>query len=370
MSISSRRGFTLVELLVVIAIIGVLVGLLLPAIQAARARARMTQCQSNIGQLGKAVIGQATAGKGFPGWMQLQKMDPAANDHFRPTPDIDVEVSWAAKLLPDLDAQSLWESLQKGQLNTSGNLANTPDAVPKQEVFLCPADAHINPDFAGLSYVANSGAPDVAPNTNLAGTTGSDAKANGIFHNRVPGYGGTQVKLGGSDIKDGASTTLMLSENIHKDESGLPGAQYNSSWLRSSAFYDTSDPSIGEQPFGMVWVAQPTSSFPAPPLDIQALPNREMPPPTGLPQSPTKSGYRYARPAGAHGDTFSVVFCGGNVREINQDIEYRVYQQLLTPNGAKCVYTLNPKPPLVGSGNLPNAYYNADPENQLQDSDY
>jgi prepilin-type N-terminal cleavage/methylation domain-containing protein len=365
MSNSSRRGFTLVELLVVIAIIGVLVGLLLPAIQAARARARMTQCQSNIGQLGKAVIAQATAGKGFPGWMQLQKMDPSANDHFRPTTDIDIEVSWAAKLLPDLDAQSLWESLQKGQLNTSGNLANSPDDVPKQEVYLCPADAHINPDFAGLSYVANTGAPDVAPNTNLAGTTGSDVKANGIFHNRVPGYGGTQVKFGGSDIKDGSSSTIMLSENIHKDETGLPGAAFNTTWLRSSAFFN-STPAVGEQPFGMVWVAQ--EDFPKPPTqdtqsNWQALPNREGT--GGVPLSPTSEGYRYARPAGAHGDTFSVVFCGGNVREINQDIEYRVYQQLMTPNGSKCVYTLNP-----GTNNLPKAYYNADPTAQLKESEY
>lgn len=360
MSTSSRRGFTLVELLVVIAIIGTLVGLLLPAIQAARSRARMTQCGNTIRQLAKAVTTQATKGKGYPGWMQTQKVLGNV-DYYTATPENDVEVSWAAKLLPELDAQGLWESLLKGnQINLATNLQSNTDEVPMQEIFLCAADVHTNPDFPGLSYVANSGAPDVGPNTNLAGTTGSDSKANGIFHNRVKGYAGPTVQMGSGDIKDGSSTTILLSENISKDESGLPGAQFNTSWLRSSALYNTSDPSIGEQPFGMVWVAQQANL--SPPTN-QALPNRDVAPP--VPTSPTSTGFTYARPAGAHGDTFNVVFCGENVKEINQQIDYLVYQQLMTPNGSKCVYTLDP-----GTNNLPPAYYNADPNNQLSESKY
>ena len=72
---TSRRGFTLVELLVVIAIIGTLVGLLLPAVNAARERARQLTCSNNLGQLAKATFSYATNGKGvFPGWTQLQKL--------------------------------------------------------------------------------------------------------------------------------------------------------------------------------------------------------------------------------------------------------------------------------------------------------
>jgi prepilin-type N-terminal cleavage/methylation domain-containing protein/prepilin-type processing-associated H-X9-DG protein len=70
-----NSGFTLVELLVVIAIIGILVALLLPAIQAAREAARRTQCQTNIGQFSKAFLNYESTYKGFPPMSQFWTAD-------------------------------------------------------------------------------------------------------------------------------------------------------------------------------------------------------------------------------------------------------------------------------------------------------
>src|SRR3954468_24993586 len=99
----SRRGFTLIELLVVIAIIGVLVALLLPAVQAAREAARRVQCVNNLKQVGLALHGYHDAHNTFPagGWIALFGQPATAN----------MNSGWSASVLPWLEQRALYDGL-------------------------------------------------------------------------------------------------------------------------------------------------------------------------------------------------------------------------------------------------------------------
>ncbi len=120
-----RRGFTLVELLVVIAIIGILVSLLLPAVQAAREAARRTQCANNLKQLGlglhsyHGVHNRLPWGNAYPGGIMAT-------------------VSWAAMILPYIEQQGHYEQFDFSKdMNHAANLQAL--ALPVV-TFTCPSD--------------------------------------------------------------------------------------------------------------------------------------------------------------------------------------------------------------------------------------
>jgi prepilin-type N-terminal cleavage/methylation domain-containing protein len=157
-----RRAFTLIELLVVIAIIAVLIGLLLPAVQAAREAARRVQCTNNLKQLGIALHNYHTSLGRFPFGSIIAPLDNywVANSltwpgHYR--------YSTLAELTPFLEQTPAYNALNFSVplYDLAGNdmPQNTTVYAMQVKLFLCPSDGRENvlPDFAPCSYMACAG---------------------------------------------------------------------------------------------------------------------------------------------------------------------------------------------------------------------
>ena len=338
MNIQARRGFTLVELLIVIAIIGTLMALLLPAIQGVREEARRAECANNLRQLGIATQNYVSNPKGqFPGWMQYQKLassniaDPYRNN----AQDGRMLVSWAAKLLPELDNQSLWEQLLTNNNNPSGSGSPNFNYLkpPVVSVFICPSDERPVTESGFLTYVANAGIPD----TDFSG----ENKANGLFFNQADPESSRALSVRfPSDLPDGSQTTLMYSENVHKDDA--ISSNINNNWLCSNGWTSSSQLQQTEQAFGMTWVyvSGSANNPSASDLDSETFQPFNKDTRSNSSKAYMEAGVAFRRPASSHPNVFNAVFAGGNMRPISETIEYRVYQQLMTPDGSKAVYTI------------------------------
>ncbi len=142
-SFNRKHGFTLVELLVVIAIIGILVALLLPAIQAAREAARRMSCQSNMHNLALAVMNYENARKGFPQATGAEPNDGEAWNTIRdadPLKNIERGFSWIVRILPQFEEQALADQFKqdKNQLYdaTENDLINAGNPQASQPASL------------------------------------------------------------------------------------------------------------------------------------------------------------------------------------------------------------------------------------------
>ena len=125
----TRRGFTLIELLVVIAIIGILVGLLLPAVQKIREAAARLQCQNNLKQIGLACHGYHDVNLALPpGYLATTPYSDGATD-------TSPGWGWGAYLLPYLEQGPLYSQLNFGQ-----PVANSPAIQTMVKLYLCPSD--------------------------------------------------------------------------------------------------------------------------------------------------------------------------------------------------------------------------------------
>jgi prepilin-type processing-associated H-X9-DG protein len=334
-----------VELLVVITIIGMLVALLLPAVKSTIGEGRRTFCQNNMQNLAKAMLEFESAKGRFPGYSQLVKRsatEAVAVRHSTTGPNwtvitVDAQnaipVSWAAMLLPKIERQDIWDSLQNPKVDADLPPAEQEGVLDIRpiELLVCPddTDALAVADTPALSYSVNAGAPDWDVDRFLAESAGAgDTIANGVFHNLYE-YGARRLKAPPSrlsTITDGAGTTILLSENCHKSyEPVSAGNPARFTWLFGT-----------EQHLGIVWVVS-TAPQPGNSIVDQERINRVgedaySHDPVFDPNLP-----RFARPASNHGPGVNVAFADGHSKFLSDDIEYIVYQQLLSAHGKKCV---------------------------------
>lgn len=320
--VTARFGFTLVELLVVIAIIGVLVALLLPAVQAAREAARRIQCSNNLKQIGLAMQNYHDANKMIP---------PAGafivgNSFF--------SYSAHARMLPYLEQSNLYQLVDfETSFNSQPNVC-----AQKIPTFQCPSEVRAEPKINGslthqpVSYGVNIG-------TWLVFDPNNGNWGDGSF--------GINARMNFASITDGLSNTLALSEvkayqPALKDGGNPTGANIAppSSPAQIEPFGGTFtlDWSHTEWVSGMVLQSGFTTAFP---------PNTRVPvtksgklydvdfTASRLGTSVTRQTYVVVTSRSYHAGVVNAVLCDGSVRSFATSTNQTVWRALGTRAGAE-----------------------------------
>ena len=285
-------GFTIVELLVVVAIVGLLVSLLLPAVQAVRESARRTACGNNLRNVGLALLNYHTAHQGFP------------RHRFRLPQDVGSDSeswSWLARLLPFLEESALFEQGRVGRtsLQASG-IIDQPLTI-----LLCPSDGttsenvrtgagHFEKELLAISnYKAVCGSnwgADVTQRLDNVGSRWRNRGFNGSYDGQAMGDGimwrdDWRARMRLEAIKDGTSKTLMIGEDI-------PEHNLWNSWAYTTHAFGT--------------CAIPPNAMPVSPL-----------------WWPESMSFRSDHPGGVN-----FALADGSVTWVSDDIELNIYREL------------------------------------------
>jgi prepilin-type N-terminal cleavage/methylation domain-containing protein/prepilin-type processing-associated H-X9-DG protein len=303
------RGFTLIELLVVIAIIGVLLALLLPAVQSVREAARLAQCSNNLKQIALALHNYNQIHNILPPGY-VSSWDPVFLREIGPG------WGWASMILPQLEQNPIYNEIdfrQKIQDPTQATIRLTLIST-----YLCPSDNMPSSWTASAGLVKVNGGSIlelVFPICNVAG-----ANYVGVFGIGEPGVAGegvffrnTAVRF--SEITDGLSQTLLVGERSIQMIKGrgqatwvgaVPGAQFWSCDSTAIGDPDASGPCVKEDGSGMTLGHTGEGHGPGDPFsDVNQFISR-------------------------HGRGANFVFCDGHVRYLNSSMDYPTYKALST----------------------------------------
>lgn len=353
----TRHAFTLVELLVVISIIGVLVALLLPAVQAARESSRRLTCNSQLRELGQAALTFQASKKRLPGWQEIVARSPGILTIADPA-NVGSEnkaAGWPVLLMPYMDQQPIFDLWDDKTV-----LITDPGLTTYLPVLTCPTRPIKYNGYPFMSYVANTGflplpsdpAPygAIASSGKTAPTSGPSSDYwdiedgyNGVFVDRVPlAYQAAplppviparlpQVDL--TDINDGMSNTVFFAENLM---AGAWGAGRNAGhgtpehlnmsffWLYRSDQYVSVNP-LQKNP------VVPGAVIPKNRINGEKR-NYKGHPSTAI---PAVVDPEIGRPSSWHSGGVNVVFGDKHTAFLADALDYDVYQQLMTPYAKK-----------------------------------
>ena len=285
----SPAAFTLVELLVVIAIIGVLMGLLLPAVQSAREAGRRVTCSNNLYQIGLATSRFNDTNGFIPGWRNKLRWTNASTSGT-------IAPSWPVMILPLMERKDIYTAW------VSQATASPSFPTAALNFYSCPSSPPDSSSDSILAYAGNCG-------------TGGSNKNDGVmldsyFALENPPQPNSRITMDDVSSNDGTGSTVLFSEKC--------GASITQGWwdARPSTFAFAN----GISATGQNWV---------PGLGISGTP------PSKIINNVTAAlpGY-YSQPSSNHPGGVVVTFCDGHTMFLKDALRFDVYAQLLTSNNA------------------------------------
>lgn len=290
-----RCAFTLVEILVVIAIMGLMVALLLPAIQSAREASRRTQCTNNLHQIGIALHSYHARHRVFPpGYLSQVDLE---------RDDLGPGWGWASMLLDDLELGNLKPGLNFNlPVQHEANLVALQTPVP---TYQCPSDSEFREQVTIPKYEPTD-SPDRLAGASYVGSVGTVRQTCKVCRDKFDGVFGRNSRVRIDQILDGTTRTFAVGERNHAISSPVWGGVVAKSMVVDNRI-------AGKVAAGPAYVLGSTFLH----GDQEELEERS--------QETVAEIF-----SAEHAGIMNFLYCDGSVRPINVDIEGTVYLALST----------------------------------------